>query len=82
MPACPACGRYLTPTSVKPDGTCPLCSQVVDYRRNQQYLSGEVPEADETLPPVPWHLKLLFVAAGLYLGWRLVQGVVWVIQHV
>lgn len=26
----------------------------------------------------PWHFKLLLVAIALYLGWRLVQGVMWV----
>ena len=28
-------------------------------------------------PPVPWHFKLLVVATVLYLGWRAVQGVAW-----
>lgn len=28
---------------------------------------------------VPWHFKLLIVAVVIYLGWRLIQGIVWVI---
>jgi hypothetical protein len=32
-------------------------------------------------PPVPWHFKLLVVATVLYLGWRAVQGVMWVIDR-
>jgi hypothetical protein len=26
---------------------------------------------------VPWHFWLLLLAAGIYLGWRLVQGIMW-----
>lgn len=71
MPWCEQCSKYLTPTSVKSDGTCPTCGREV----------GEIErrasdEAAET--PVPWHFKLLVVALVLYLGWRLVQLVGWV----
>lgn len=31
---------------------------------------------------VPWHFWLLVVAVGLYLGWRAVQGVAWLADHV
>ena len=30
----------------------------------------------------PWHFKLLLVAIALYLGWRFVQGVMWVAGRV
>ncbi|HYH51933.1 MAG TPA: hypothetical protein VEG38_20500 [Acidimicrobiia bacterium] len=36
---------------------------------------------DDDLGPVPLHLKVLAVALVIYLGWRLVQGVAWVIQR-
>jgi hypothetical protein len=29
----------------------------------------------------PWHFKLLLVAIVLYLGYRLYQGIVWLVQH-
>lgn len=29
----------------------------------------------------PWHFKLLMVALALYLGWRAVQGVEWVVHR-
>lgn len=32
-------------------------------------------DADESLPPAPWHLKLLGVAVAAYLGLRAWQGV-------
>jgi hypothetical protein len=28
---------------------------------------------------VPWHFWILVVAAGLYLGWRAIQGVLWLV---
>ena len=68
MPWCETCSRFLTPTSLPPDGTCPTCSrQLVDPKEAAK---------------VPWHFWLLLVALVLYLGWRAVQGVVWVIDHV
>ncbi len=32
-------------------------------------------------PKVPWHFKLLVVAAAVYIGWRIVQGVGWLIAR-
>jgi hypothetical protein len=29
----------------------------------------------------PWHFKLLVVTVALYLGWRTVQGITWVVHH-
>jgi hypothetical protein len=40
---------------------------------------GSDDEAD-TLP-LPWHFKLLVGAIALYLGWRAVQGVEWVVHR-
>lgn len=30
----------------------------------------------------PWHFKLLAVATVIYLGYRLVQGILWVSHHI
>jgi hypothetical protein len=59
---------------VKTDGTCPACGRTVDPGR----LATEAAAADEKLPPVPWHLKLLAVGIAIYLGFRLIQGIEWV----
>lgn len=86
MPACAACGLYYTPSSLRADGTCPHCMQVVDWKRAeraQRVAMGEEPdpvavaEGDETAP-IPWHFKLLLGAAVLYLGFRAWEGIVWV----
>jgi len=39
------------------------------------------PAPDDADKKLPWHLKLLAVSFCLYMGWRLVQGVDWVIRH-
>jgi len=31
---------------------------------------------------VPWHFWLLLAGVTLYLGWRLVQGIAWLADHV
>jgi len=33
------------------------------------------------LEPLPWHFKLLVGAIALYLGWRGVQGVEWIVRQ-
>ena len=83
MPWCPACARYLTPTSMETDGTCPFCKQIVDYKRNLKFekAKDKGEELDEAIP-VPWHLKLLLVAAAIYLGYRAYQGIEWLMVHV
>ncbi|HLU53089.1 MAG TPA: hypothetical protein VK011_05835 [Acidimicrobiia bacterium] len=39
-------------------------------------------DPDEEIPPAPWSFKIMVALAVLYLAWRLVQGVVWVIERV
>jgi hypothetical protein len=65
MPWCEECSKYLAPTAMNADGTCPTCGRPV----------GEIEEraseviADES---TPWHFKLLVAAVVAYLGWRFV----------
>jgi len=73
VPWCEACDRYLTPSTVRPDGTCASCGHPVDPGK----LAKATKEADEELPPIPWHLKLLGGAFAIYLGYRCVQLVEW-----
>jgi hypothetical protein len=47
------------------DGSCPSCGVVL---------------VEPVAPPkAPWHFKLLVVALCVYLAWRLVQVVVWIV---
>lgn len=50
-----------------PDGTCPSCGRSI----------AEPPKSSR----VPWHFWILVVALVLYLGWRLVEGVGWLLNR-
>jgi hypothetical protein len=34
---------------------------------------------EEDLPPIPWHLWLLAAALAVYLGYRAMQGIEWLL---
>ena len=81
MPWCDECDRFLSPSTVKVDGTCPSCGRVVDAGHAHPAepppaATGEDDE-DEHLPPIPWHLWLLAAALAIYLGYRAMQGIEW-----
>jgi hypothetical protein len=67
MPWCDSCERYLTPTGLDADGTCPSCD------------SGSVLAKPRAKSKLPWHFWLILIATGVYLGWRAVEGVVWAV---
>ena len=66
MPTCEQCDQYWRLGELGEGDTCPTCGQVLDT----------------TPPKTPWHFKLLFVSATVYLGWRFVQGVSWLIHKI
>jgi uncharacterized paraquat-inducible protein A len=65
MPWCDDCQKFWNPNSMPDNGECPTCHRVISLPQNK----------------TPWHFKLLLVAITLYLGWRLIQGIAWVVQH-
>ncbi len=69
MPWCDACSKYYAPNSMPRDGTCLSCGKAIA-------------EPQDRPQRAPWHFKLMVAAAVVYLGWRLVQGIDWLIQHV
>jgi hypothetical protein len=88
VPWCDACDRFLSPSTVKVDGTCPSCGRVVD----PGHAHAAAPDTgattrteatdtddDEDLPPIPWHLWLLAAALAVYLGYRAMQGIEWLL---
>ena len=66
MPWCDDCSKFWNPNTLPPDGTCPTCGRMI----------GDPPDTK-----VPWHFWILVLAAALYLGWRAVQGVEWLISR-
>ena len=75
MPWCTDCDRFLSPSTVRPDGTCPTCGHAVDPGA----AGTKAETTEEALPPIPWHLKLLAGAVVVYLGYRLYQGIGWLV---
>lgn len=72
MPWCETCSRFLNPNSLNADGSCPTCGRVVA----EPHRPGA---ADEAPPKAPWHFKLLLLAVVIYLTWRFVQIISWVV---
>jgi hypothetical protein len=64
VPWCDECSKFWSPNTLPPDGTCPTCGRVI----------GELPDTK-----VPWHFWILVAALVIYLGWRLVQGIEWLL---
>jgi hypothetical protein len=90
VPWCDACDRFLSPSTVRHDGTCPSCGRPVDpgwARPATASTAGAAAparpegagEPEEELGPVPWHFKALAGALAVYLGYRAWQGIEWVI---
>ena len=79
MPWCDACDRFLSPSTVKVDGTCPSCGRTVDPGHAHAIEAKPADTDDEDLPPIPWHLWLLAGALAIYLGYRAMQGIEWLL---
>jgi hypothetical protein len=77
MPWCETCSRFLNPNTLQPDGSCPTCGRVVADPADAPAAGGGGGEAEQ--PKAPWHFKLLLVLVVVYLGWRLVQILGWIV---
>ncbi|MEE9414637.1 MAG: hypothetical protein V3V01_05080 [Acidimicrobiales bacterium] len=81
MPFCEPCDRFYNPNTLLADGSCPRCSTVVvepDDEAGSVAQAGFEPDSESS---VPWHFWLVLVLVGLYLGWRVIQGVWWLIDQ-
>ena len=72
MPWCSTCDRFLSPSTVRVDGTCPTCSSPVDPEGGRGH----------RLRALPWYLKLTLAVFAVYLVFRLGQGINWLIDQV
>lgn len=65
MPWCEECSKYLAPSAMNPDGTCPKCNRQVE---------APVPPGSDSdaaaAEKAPWHFKMMVVALIVYLVWR------------
>jgi hypothetical protein len=81
VPWCDTCDRFLSPSTVTTEGTCPACGRAVDPGHAHAPPADPAESADdeeETLP-IPWHLWLLLAALAVYLGYRAMQGIEWLL---
>jgi rRNA maturation protein Nop10 len=82
VPWCTDCDRYLAPPTVRTDGTCPTCGRPVDVAAPAQSAHTPAsPARSDTLPPVPWHFKLMLCALAVYLGYRFMQMGEWLLHR-
>jgi hypothetical protein len=61
---------------------CEECSKF--WNPTSMAADGSCPTCGKVIAPpakAPWHFKLLMVAVALYLGWRAVQGVEWLLHR-
>lgn len=93
VPWCPTCDRFLSPPSVTATGSCPQCGRPVEpgHARppatatdtgTHPHAGPDSPPGEEEMPPVPLHMKILGASVVIYLGWRLVQGIGWVVHQI
>jgi len=69
VPWCETCERFYNPNSVAPDGTCAKCGRFI----------ADESDDDEDRGKAPWHFWVLVAALVAYLGWRLIQTVIWLV---
>lgn len=72
VPWCDACDEYRAPTALTAEGTCPTCENKVDTE------DLKVPATAKA----PWHFWVMVVALVAYLGWRAIEGIIWVVQAI
>lgn len=85
VPWCPTCDRFLSPPTVKEDGTCPTCGAPVDPGKvTPMAATGDLDAASTgstARRQIPWHLKALLGVFALYLGYRAFQGLEWLAKQ-
>lgn len=74
MPWCEECARYLVPSAMGDDGTCPSCGRAPSAGSSLTAgtldLKAIVGDDDSR---APWHFRLLVAMLIAYLGWRVVD---------
>ena len=69
VPWCEPCARFYNPNTLDDQGDCPEGHHVADAE----------PPSEKS--KIPWHFWVLIIALTIYLGWRAVQGISWLIHQ-
>ncbi len=78
MPWCDNCSAYRAPSALGADGSCPACGRPVP---RSSFADKVVEEGGDAKARIPWHFWVMLIALAIYLGWRLIQGIGWVIHQ-
>ena len=94
MPWCERCARQVEdddlvtgppsrPTDTSDNGAAGAPADSGDSPRERCPSCGDVlgEDEEEVHPKAPWHFKVLVVGSVGYLGYRLYQGIGWLIHH-
>jgi len=83
VPWCETCDRFYNPNTLTEAGDCPTCGR---------HVADAVTTATDDAPPeklrkfndepTPWHFRVLVGGVGVYLAFRLVQGIAWVAHRI
>jgi hypothetical protein len=79
MPWCEDCDHFYTPSTLTPEGDCPRGHHVADPGDRPLVQSTAADDEGDARVRAPWHFWLLVAALVIYLGWRLIQGVEWLV---
>ena len=60
------------------DGTCPTCGEALSAHDSLGDAAADALNAKAV--KAPWHFKLMIAAIVLYLGFRAVQGIEWLVR--
>ena len=74
MPYCEPCDKWRAPNAVLVDGTCPKCGTKMEEA--ELTMAATAADSEAATVKIPWHFWVMVSAAGLYLGWRVIQGLI------
>ena len=82
MPWCDDCSKFWSPNSVPASGQCPSCGRQLAEPLKRPTLRDMMNPDVEAEPgeyKAPWHFKLMVALATIYLGWRFLQLLGWLL---
>lgn len=79
MPWCEQCSRFYTPSTLSQEGDCPSGHHVADPGESGGLVQGSAEGREPERVKAPWHFWVLVAAVLLYLGWRVIQGIGWLV---
>ena len=86
MPWCDECSKFWSPNSLPASGACPTCGRTLRAPTATATApapaatGGTAAHADQADDyKAPWHFKLMIVLAVVYLTWRFIQVISWVV---